>query len=194
MLISVDTNNVGSMISVNWGCTTNNGNPQDCSDLPLFANVDPGVETLPTFAALAKLFDNYDPSPSVVEDHTQEEKLEELAQRLIGLIICMRFGSIYMTEQRPLWDQVDLNMFLWENVAKMVMLVVFTVGGTTTGWRGRDRSTIWDIGNRPALDRIWNREEESPSRLPGMEHRNPTVPCTWEHLRNWSLPSTRSAS
>ena len=25
-----------------------------------------------------------------------------------------------MTEQRPLWDQVDLNMFLWENVAKMV--------------------------------------------------------------------------
>ena len=66
------------MISVNWGCTTNNGNPQDCSDLPLFANVDPGVETLPTFAALTKLFDNYDPSPSVVEDHTQEEKLEEL--------------------------------------------------------------------------------------------------------------------
>jgi len=78
MLISVDTNNVGSMISVNWGCTTNNGNPQDCSDLPLFANVDPGVETLPTFASLAKLFDNYNPSPSVVEDHTQEEKLEEL--------------------------------------------------------------------------------------------------------------------
>ena len=74
---SVDTNNVGSMISLEWGCTTNNGNPQDCSPNPLFQTVDPAVESIPVYAALAKLFDNYSPSPSQVEDHTAEEQAEE---------------------------------------------------------------------------------------------------------------------
>ena len=39
--------------------------------------MDPSVETLPVFAALAALFDNYEPSPSQVEDHTQQEQEEE---------------------------------------------------------------------------------------------------------------------
>jgi len=78
MLISLDVNNAGSMIEINWGCTTTNGNTQDCSDLPLFANVDPAVQNLPTFAAFSKLFDNYLPSPGQVEDHTEAELQEEL--------------------------------------------------------------------------------------------------------------------
>ena len=78
LLLSVDTNNVGSLIQLDWGCTTNNGNPEDCSPNPLFSSVDPTVETLPVFAALAALFDNYEASPSQVEDHTQQEQEEEL--------------------------------------------------------------------------------------------------------------------
>ena len=35
------------------------------------------METLPVFAALAALFDNYEASPSQVEDHTQQEQEEE---------------------------------------------------------------------------------------------------------------------
>merc|ERR1712141_5535 len=50
---------------------------QDCSPNPLFSSVDPTVETLPVFAALAALFDNYEASPSQVEDHTQQEQEEE---------------------------------------------------------------------------------------------------------------------
>jgi len=77
MLISLDTNNAGGMIDINWGCTTNNGNPQDCSELPLFASVDPAVESLSTFAAFTALFDNYKPSPGEVEEQTEEELAEE---------------------------------------------------------------------------------------------------------------------
>lgn len=77
LLLTVDTNNVGSLIELEWGCTTNNGNPEDCSPNPLFSSVDPSVETLPVFAALAALFDNYEPSPSQVEDHNQQEQEEE---------------------------------------------------------------------------------------------------------------------
>ena len=40
--------------------------------------MDPSVETLPVFAALAALYDNYEPSPSQAEDQTQEEQEEEL--------------------------------------------------------------------------------------------------------------------
>jgi len=77
LLLSVDSNNVGSMIELELGCTTNNGNPEDCSPNPLFKSVDPAVETLPVYAALAKLFDNYNPSPSQGEDHTLQEQEEE---------------------------------------------------------------------------------------------------------------------
>jgi len=66
------------MITLNWGCTTTNGNSQDCSELPLFASVDPAVDSFSTFAAMTALFDNYSPSPSVVEDHTEQEHQEEL--------------------------------------------------------------------------------------------------------------------
>ena len=110
MCFSLDTNNAGGMIDINWGCTTNNGNPQvrfytfhncqsldsnlrqfnatdprnihvvslqDCSELPLFASVDPAVESLSTFAAFTALFDNYKPSPGEVEEQTEEELAEE---------------------------------------------------------------------------------------------------------------------
>ena len=65
------------MIELELGCITNNGNPEDCSPNPLFKSVDPAVETIPVFAALAKLFDNYNPSPGQVEDHTVQEQEEE---------------------------------------------------------------------------------------------------------------------
>ena len=52
--------------------------PQDCSELPLFASVDPAVASLPTFAAFSALFDNYVTSPGTAEDHTAEEVEEEL--------------------------------------------------------------------------------------------------------------------
>ena len=45
--------------------------------MPLFASVDPAVESLPTFAAFTALFDNYSPSPSQVEEQTEEELAEE---------------------------------------------------------------------------------------------------------------------
>ena len=51
--------------------------PQDCSELPLFASVDPAVESLSTFAAFTALFDNYKPSPGEVEEQTEEELAEE---------------------------------------------------------------------------------------------------------------------
>ena len=50
---------------------------KDCSELPLFASVDPAVESLSTFAAFTALFDNYKPSPSEVEEQTEEELAEE---------------------------------------------------------------------------------------------------------------------
>ena len=52
--------------------------PQDCSELPLFASVDPAVASLPTFAAFSALFDNYVTSPGTAEDHTAQEVEEEL--------------------------------------------------------------------------------------------------------------------
>ena len=73
----MDSNNVGSMIELELGCTTNNGNPEDCSPAPLFKSVSPAVETMPVYSALAKLFDNYNPSPSQGEDHTPQEQQEE---------------------------------------------------------------------------------------------------------------------
>ena len=50
---------------------------QDCSEFPLFASVDPAVESLSTFAAFTALFDNYKPSPGEVEEQTEEELAEE---------------------------------------------------------------------------------------------------------------------
>ena len=39
--------------------------------------MDPAVESLSTFAAFTALFDNYKPSPSEVEEQTEEELAEE---------------------------------------------------------------------------------------------------------------------
>ena len=44
----------------------------------MFGNVDPAVESFSTFSAMTALFDNYSPSPSDVEDHTEQEHQEEL--------------------------------------------------------------------------------------------------------------------
>jgi len=77
MLISLDSNNAGGMIDINWGCTTTNGNTQDCSEQPLFARVDPAVETLATFSAFTALFDNYLASPSKPEEQNEQEREEE---------------------------------------------------------------------------------------------------------------------
>ena len=91
---SLDTNNAGARISLDWGCTTNTGNPQvgtytctctwlqsvptqDCSPRPLFTAVDPSVGSLATFSAMAALFDNYLASPGEVEQHTEQEVQEE---------------------------------------------------------------------------------------------------------------------
>ena len=79
MLLIDDTNNVGGKIQLNLQCTTNNGNPQDCSPAPLFTHVDPSVLSMPVYVKLAALYDNYAVSPSVEEDHTEEEQMEEMA-------------------------------------------------------------------------------------------------------------------
>eukprot|EP00091_Calanus_sinicus_P015667 TRINITY_DN3416_c0_g1_i6.p1 TRINITY_DN3416_c0_g1~~TRINITY_DN3416_c0_g1_i6.p1 ORF type:complete len:396 (+),score=144.88 TRINITY_DN3416_c0_g1_i6:43-1188(+) len=79
MLISDDANNVGGKIQLNLQCTTNNGNPQDCSPAPLFTSVDPSVMEMPIYVKLAALYDNYVTSPGTVEDHTEEEQMEEMA-------------------------------------------------------------------------------------------------------------------
>jgi len=77
LLIGADINNVGGMIELNLQCTTNNGNPNDCSSEPLFSFVDPSVLEMPIYVKLAALYDNYVSSPSSVEDHTQQEQQEE---------------------------------------------------------------------------------------------------------------------
>merc|ERR1712123_17324 len=77
MLLSDDANNVGGMIELNLQCTTNNGNPQDCSPAPLFTSVDQSVMEMPIYVKLAALYDNYVTSPGTVEDHTEEEQAEE---------------------------------------------------------------------------------------------------------------------
>ena len=46
---------------VDLQCTTNNGNPNDCSPLPLFERVDPAVLEIPVYKKLAALYDNYYP-------------------------------------------------------------------------------------------------------------------------------------
>merc|ERR1711970_288199 len=79
MLLSVDSNNAGGKIQLNLQCTTQSGNTEDCSPEPLFTSVEPGVAELPVYVALAALYDNYAPSPSTVEDHTEQEQQEELA-------------------------------------------------------------------------------------------------------------------
>ena len=50
---------------------------QDCSEQPLFARVDPAVETLATFSAFTALFDNYLASPSKPEEQNEQEREEE---------------------------------------------------------------------------------------------------------------------
>merc|ERR1711909_230038 len=79
MLIAVDHNNVGGKIQLNLQCTTNHGNPEDCSPDPLFTSVNPSVMSMPIYVALSALYDNYVASPGTVEDHTEEEHEEEMA-------------------------------------------------------------------------------------------------------------------
>ena len=52
---------------------------QDCSPAPLFTRVDPSVMEMPIYVKLAALYDNYVTSPGTVEDHTEEEQMEEMA-------------------------------------------------------------------------------------------------------------------
>jgi len=78
ILLEVDTNNVGGRIRLDLQCTTNSGNSQDCSPSPLFRYVDPAILEMSIYTALAALYDNYVASPSVVEDHTEEEQQEEM--------------------------------------------------------------------------------------------------------------------
>jgi len=77
-LFSLETNNNGDKITLELGCTTNNGNTQDCSPSPLFANVDPSAFDLPILQKLMALYDNYEISVSLTEDHTEQEHLEEM--------------------------------------------------------------------------------------------------------------------
>jgi len=92
MIIAVDRNNVGGKIELNLQCTTNNGNPEDCSPAPLFTSVDPSVLSLPVYEKLSALYDNYVASPAgVEEDHTEQEHQEEmeLLEYLTGTEVMM---------------------------------------------------------------------------------------------------------
>jgi len=77
MLAVADVDNAGGLFELNLQCTTNNGNPNDCSPEPLFYYVDPSVHEKEVYKLLSKLYDNYQKSPSVVEDHTTQEQQEE---------------------------------------------------------------------------------------------------------------------
>jgi len=77
ILIAQDENNVAGLYTLDLGCQINFGDSNDCSPNPLFQAVDPSVLELPIYKALAKLYDNYNNDPSLVEDHTEEEQMEE---------------------------------------------------------------------------------------------------------------------
>ena len=59
MLIAQDDDNVGGQYVLDLQCTTNNGNPNDCSPFPLFVSVQPEVLERPIYVKLAALYDNY---------------------------------------------------------------------------------------------------------------------------------------
>ena len=69
---------------------------QDCSPAPLFTSVDPSVMEMPIYVKLAALYDNYVTSPGTVEDHTEEEQMEEMALIEVSLdkIISMNDKTI----------------------------------------------------------------------------------------------------
>jgi poly(U)-specific endoribonuclease len=76
-LYELDNNKVGNLIELNYGCTTNNGNSNDCSPDNLFVSVDPSIKDIPIYQKLAALYDNYNRDVNVVEDNTQQEQDEE---------------------------------------------------------------------------------------------------------------------
>jgi len=77
MLIDMDNDNVAGLYTLDLGCQISFGDSNDCSPNSLFQAVDPSVMELPIYKALAKLYDNYNKDPSVAEDHTEEEQMEE---------------------------------------------------------------------------------------------------------------------
>lgn len=77
LLLNQDDSNVAGRYELDPQCHTNQGNQNDCSPLPLFKSVDPAVLDLPVYKKLAKLYDNYNKKPEIVEDHTEEEQEEE---------------------------------------------------------------------------------------------------------------------
>jgi len=79
ILIAEDEDNADGLYTLDLGCQINFGDSNDCSPNPLFQAVDPLVMELPVYKALSKLYDNYNPSPSDPEDHTEEEQMEEMA-------------------------------------------------------------------------------------------------------------------
>ena len=71
---------------------------QDCSPAPLFTSVDPSVMEMPIYVKLAALYDNYVTSPGTVEDHTEEEQMEEMA--LIEVSLDNNIATNYKTIPR----------------------------------------------------------------------------------------------
>jgi len=64
-------------ISINVGCTTRVGKPNDCSSAPLFTRVDTSIFRKPVYAKLMAMYENYIPDTLKVEDHTRPEEAEE---------------------------------------------------------------------------------------------------------------------
>ena len=76
-LIKIDDDNVAGLVSVDAGCSTKVGRPQDCSPDSLITRVDPAVLKKPVYSRLQALYENYNNDVTVVEDRTRSEKAEE---------------------------------------------------------------------------------------------------------------------
>jgi len=144
MLAAADVDNAGGLFEMDLQCTTNNGNPNDCSPGPLFYYVDPSVHEMEVYKLLSKLYDNYQKSPSVVEDHTAQEQQEErdLVKHLANTAI-MNITYEYLII-RGAFDGTKDD---WEDFLYTTWFTMYDRAKATLGSSGFEHVFIGEIKN-----------------------------------------------
>jgi len=144
MMAAADVNNAGGMFELNLQCTTNNGNPNDCSPDPLFFYVDPSINDWEVYQLLSKLYDNYEKSPSIVEDHTAAEQQEErdLIQYIANTDV-MDIAYNYLVI-RGVFDGTKAD---WENFLYDTWFTMYDRAKATLGSSGFEHVFIGEVKN-----------------------------------------------
>jgi len=78
-LLKIDDDNVANLVTIDPGCSTRVGRPNDCSPNKLLKDVDSSFLRRPIYQKLSALYDNYDSNVRIKEDRTSSERKEEEA-------------------------------------------------------------------------------------------------------------------